>query len=104
MANTYKEIASRIVLKHDIESNWNRVDDTFIPMKGEIIIYDIDSNYNYERFKIGDGETFAKDLPFYLENELDGILNKLNYLADHMLDATCQNGILNITKGIEFPQ
>jgi hypothetical protein len=26
-------------------------------MQGEIIIYDIDATYNYERIKIGDGAT-----------------------------------------------
>ena len=36
MANKLKEIASRVVLKHDIEANWNRAE-TFVPKQGEII-------------------------------------------------------------------
>ena len=103
MAKTVKEIASRLILKHDIESNWNRAE-TFIPKQGEIIIYDIDSNHAYERFKLGDGKTYAKDLPFYLEHEIDIILNKVNYLADNTLTADWQNGVLFLTKGIEFPE
>ena len=58
-----KTIKGRIVQKHDIEANWSRANN-FIPMKGEIIIYDIDENYSYERFKIGDGVTVVSALPF----------------------------------------
>lgn len=102
MAKTVKELNSRIVLKHDIESNWNRAT-TFIPNKGEIIVYDIDDNYSYERFKIGDGVTTAIQLPFYLEQEINNILNKIYYLSNSLLDANWQDGVLFITKGIEFP-
>ena len=60
-----KEIKSRIQQKHDIEANW-KLAVNFIPKQGEIIIYDIDDNYDYERFKIGDGVTKINDLPFAL--------------------------------------
>lgn len=60
-----KEIKSRIQQKHDIEANW-KLAVNFIPKQGEIIIYDIDDNYDYERFKIGDGVTNINDLPFAL--------------------------------------
>ena len=56
------EIFSRIVLKHDTENNWNN--SSIIPMQGEFIIYDQDEIYNYPRFKIGDGFTQVKMLPF----------------------------------------
>lgn len=58
-----KNIASRIVHKHDTEANWIKATN-FIPKQGEIIIYDIDSAYSYERFKIGDGVTNVNYLPF----------------------------------------
>jgi hypothetical protein len=60
---TEKNISSRIINKHDIEVNWNKAIN-FIPKAGEIIIYDKDETYNYERFKIGDGETAVAVLPF----------------------------------------
>lgn len=63
---TEKNIKSRIVHKHDIETNWNKAT-SFIPKQGELIIYDIDENYSYERFKIGDGTTVVTDLPFTLD-------------------------------------
>ena len=102
MANKVKEIPGRLVLKHDIESNWNRAK-TFIPKQGEIIIYDIDNIYPYERFKIGDGVTIVGELPFYLEDQVIEILNKIDYLAQNTLDASCQEGVLRLTKGIIVP-
>ena len=60
---TEKNISSRIIHKHDIEANWNKATN-FIPKAGEIIVYDRDETYDYERFKIGDGETAVAALPF----------------------------------------
>ena len=62
MANE-KNINSRIQHKHDTEANWNKATN-FSPKQGEIIVYDIDETYNYERIKIGDGTTKINDLPF----------------------------------------
>ena len=58
-----KNMNARIQHKHDIEANWNKALN-FIPKIGEIIVYDIDDNYNYSRFKIGDGTTVVGSLPF----------------------------------------
>ena len=102
MANKVKEIAGRLVLKHDIESNWNRAS-SFVPKQGEVIIYDIDSNYSYERFKIGDGTHTVMELPFYLEHEVADAVEKINYLAANMIDASWQDGTLSFTRGIIFP-
>lgn len=102
MANKVKEIPGRLILKHDIESNWNRAT-TFVPKQGEIVIYDIDAVYSYERFKIGDGVTTVGELPFYLEDQVIEILNKIDYLAQNTLDAFCQDGVLLLTKGIIIP-
>ena len=57
-----KKFKSRIILKHDTESNWSKA--SFVPRAGEIVIYDIDSNYDYERLKIGDGSAQIGSLPF----------------------------------------
>ena len=62
-----KQLIGRIIHKHDIEENWNKATG-FIPKQGEIIVYDIDDNYNYERFKIGDGNTTVVNLPFQKTN------------------------------------
>ena len=59
-----KFLNSRIIHKHDVESNWNKATN-FIPKQGQLIIYDIDDTHDYERIKIGDGTTNVNDLPFY---------------------------------------
>ena len=66
MANN-KEFYSRIVHKHDIEANWDKATG-FTPLQGEIIVYDKDDTYDYERIKIGDGITKVIDLPFILDS------------------------------------
>ena len=70
----------RIQHKHDIEANW-KLAENFIPLIGEIIVYDIDENYNYERIKIGDGRTLVNNLPFYYEHEKAAILDKIDSKA-----------------------
>lgn len=55
---------TRVVNKHDLEANWNKAVN-FIPLKGELIVYDVDEAHSYERFKIGDGVRNVNDLPFY---------------------------------------
>lgn len=58
-----KTFNARFKNKHDVEANWLKAVN-FVPLQGEIIVYDVDENYTYERFKIGDGETLVSDLPF----------------------------------------
>ncbi len=70
-----KKIQTRIQHKHDIEANW-KLATGFVPLAGELIIYDEDENYSYKRFKLGDGVlnsntgivegTSITDLPFYV--------------------------------------
>ena len=72
-----KTIKGRLVQKHDIEAHWNLATN-FIPKQGELIIYDIDDNYDYERIKIGDGVSYVTDLPFILDNLKDVKIPHLN--------------------------
>ena len=58
-----KIINSRIIHKHETEENWLKAT-SFIPRQGELIVYDIDENYSYERVKIGDGVQNVNNLPF----------------------------------------
>jgi hypothetical protein len=70
---TEKRLNTRIVHKHETEANWILAVN-FTPMQGEIIIYDIDENYDYERLKIGDGVKNVNALPFI--NDAVNILPK----------------------------
>ena len=58
-----KTLKTRIIHKHDTEAHWILAKN-FIPKQAEIIVYDRDDTYNYERFKIGDGITVVSALPF----------------------------------------
>lgn len=91
-----KNIKSRIVHKHDTESNWSKAT-TFIPKQGEIIIYDIDSNHSYERFKIGDGITKVNNLPFADANKVDKISGK--GLSTNDYTTTEKNKLAGIAEG-----
>lgn len=64
----------RVINTHDTQSNWEKCT-TFVPRAGEIIVYDIDENYNYERFKIGDGKQTIVQLPFVVESTLISMFN-----------------------------
>lgn len=80
-------IKTRIANKHDTEANWNS-NSAFIPLAGEIIVYDTDSNYDYERFKVGDGTTTIVNLPFMNDildiDEVDEICGDTIYLSSEV--------------------
>ena len=79
-----KILQTRVQNKHDIEANWNLATN-FIPLAGEIIIYD-----DLNQIKMGDGHTYLSELPF-----LDGKLKTVNGLGPD------ENG--NIEVGIQVP-
>lgn len=63
--NTFQ---GRIIQKHDTKANWDKATN-FVPLKGEIIIYD-----DLKKIKIGDGVTKIGNLVFI--NDLDTINGK----------------------------
>ena len=77
MSNPTNMFYARVVHKHDIEDNWIKAEG-FIPLEGEIVIYDKDTTHNYQRIKIGDGETKVSNLPFY-----DGIVATANFVEEN---------------------
>lgn len=81
---------SRIVHKHDVEANWLKAVN-FTPKQGEIIVYDIDDAHNYERFKIGDGNTLVSELPFYD----DALKEYVDSKIDVELSDTSENAVQN---------
>jgi len=75
---------ARIAAKHDTESNWLLVEDAFVPLNGEIIVYhdasvpfddtgQIDTEAKGQRLKIGNGQSTLAQLDFVyvgLENAI----------------------------------
>ena len=58
-----KNLKTRVQHKHDTEENWQKAV-TFVPLAGELIIYDADEVNSTPRVKIGDGTTLVNDLGF----------------------------------------
>lgn len=82
---TEKKFKTRMQQKHDTEANWDiasKSKNPFIPLKGEIVVYDVDTNYSYERFKIGDGINTIGDLPFAID------VANTNAAYDHSITTT----------------
>lgn len=83
-----KKITSRIQQKHDTAANWANAT-TFIPKKGEIVIYDAEYNTSgvqtqAVRFKIGDGSRTINNLPFALidyDNRIASLESTVNGLG-----------------------
>ena len=68
MAN--KTFQGRIVQKHDTKANWDKATN-FIPLKGEIIIYD-----DLNKIKIGNGTTTVVNLPYSTTINYNDLTNK----------------------------
>ena len=72
-------LKTRIINKHETQENWEKATN-FIPLEGEVIIYDPDNNHKKPRIKIGDGilnpetgiieGTNVNDLPFITDSNL----------------------------------
>lgn len=91
-----KRIIGRAIQKHDIEAHWNLATN-FVPMAGEIIIYDKDSTHNYVRVKVGDGETVVTALPFVDDTKVDKVSGK--GLSTNDYTTTEKNKLAGIATG-----
>lgn len=80
-----KILSSRIVHKHDTAAHWSLATG-FTPRAGELIVYDVDANYSYERIKIGDGTRNVNALPF-VDDALRATLVELINAVDDKVDA-----------------
>ena len=89
MANE-NTIKTRIQLKCDTEENWNKSaliadggtkeeGETFIPKKGEAIIYSTDGTHPFSRFKVGDGIHSVPQLPFIGSHNINNIILEETY-------------------------
>ena len=84
-------IKTRVQLKCDTEANWNKsvlVADggekesgtSFVPLRGEVIIYSADDTHPFSRFKVGDGETNVVRLPFSGSRNINNIIFEEKYI------------------------
>ena len=91
-------VRSRIQLKHDTTANWNAAIG-FVPLLGELIIYDDYETVEYQveelgqtvtktkifpGIKIGDGNAYVQDLPFVEGNLKDRLLEHVENYDMHV--------------------
>lgn len=90
MATANNTIKTRIRLKSDTEANWNKAGPRdgsagFVPLAGELIVYNADATHPFSRLKVGDGSTNVVNLPFIDAGTLNGneteIVKKENFAA-----------------------
>lgn len=74
---------ARISQLHKTESEWNKLPD-FIPLSGELIVFDPDRQHRYARLKIGDGVTKLQNLVFIIDPAVDEFLSTR---CDKIIDA-----------------
>lgn len=90
-------VDARIRLKRDTTANWNNARG-FIPMAGEVIIYDdyqkktwqveeygeiVTKTENIPGIKIGDGQAYVQDLPFVDKDLRERLMNHINNIDIH---------------------
>lgn len=74
---------ARICQLHKTESEWNKLPD-FIPLPGELIVFDPDRQHRYARVKIGDGITKLQNISFLIDPAVDDFLS---VHCDKIIDA-----------------
>ena len=80
----------KLVPFHATEAEWLEIN--YVPKQAEIILYDIDQEHNYLRFKIGDGLNQVKSLPFSImskteaEKYIDSQIASAGHLKRVVLD------------------
>ena len=74
---------ARICQLHKTESEWNKLSD-FVPLQGELIIFDPDRQHRYARIKIGDGKSKLQSLSFLIDPAIDEFLESR---CDKIIDA-----------------
>lgn len=90
-------IDARIKIKHDTTANWDRASG-FIPLVGEIIVYDdyetktytveeygeeVEKTVNIPNIKIGTGNAFVQDLAFVDSKTKETLMEHINNLDVH---------------------
>lgn len=97
-------VNTRIKLKHDTTENWNNAFD-FIPMAGEVIVYDdyetktytveeygetVTKTVNIPNIKIGTGNAYVQDLAFVDQRTREILMEHIN---NHDIHVTLQEKV-----------
>ena len=101
-----KNFIGRFSQKIDTTENWDSVADTFVPLKGEIIVYQDDPTSVSSKIKIGDGETPVGSLGFFaggirgdINMEWNDIYNVENFTGSNIQGQNVHISDEQATKG-----
>ena len=83
-----KTLITRIINKHDTQTNWAKAVN-FIPKAGEVIVYT-----DLHKVKVGDGTTTISALPFIDDKDLS------NYVTESELSSTISETVSTLNKSI----
>lgn len=109
---------TRIQFKRDNTANWNAARG-FVPLQGEIIIYEdyevktytieeygeeVTKTVNIPNIKIGTGREYVQDLPFVDEKLRDILMEHINDMDMHVTlgEKTFWNNKLNVNDAMEL--
>ena len=110
----------RIRSKRDTTENWNKASN-FIPLRGEIIIYDdyetktwtemeygeeVTKTVNIPNIKVGDGMAYVQDLPFVDQRTREILMEHINNQEIHVTlqEKAFWNNKVNIDDSDEIVQ
>ena len=93
-----KIIKAKIINKHDTEENWSKA--SFIPRKGEFIIYDPDATHTRSRIKVGDGVRTLSELPFSSQNVDFSVVEVTDDLVIDSEDIAALDNLPSIVDGV----
>lgn len=113
-----KKLETRVQLKRDTVENWNKATG-FIPLRGEIIIYEdyetktytveeygeeVTKTINIPNIKIGTGREYVQDLPFVDEKLRKTLLDHINNMDIHVTlgEKVFWNNKLNVDDAMEL--
>ena len=97
-------VNTRLKIKHDTTENWNNATG-FIPMPGELIVYDdyetktyeveeygetVTKTVNIPNVKVGTGNAYVQDLAFIADDIRDIVMQ---HIRDHDIHVTLQEKI-----------
>ena len=89
-----KEYKLKSVPFHGTAAEWEVSD--YIPKLGEIIIYDAETANESAKIKIGDGVSFARNLPFENEANKSVDIKDVTQIVDTYVVLDCGTSSINI--------
>lgn len=92
------QINTRIQLKRDTKTNWEKVESTFIPLNGELIIY---TDYRTETYIDGEGQSKVRNIPAFKVGTGNSYLGDLQFAVVTPEEIAFWNNKLNLIDEIE---